>query len=161
VKNINKENEILNENRYQNNKTSKIKRLRIGIILAIITGAIFISCQGFIGISYNWYNAANQRAYMDYDQGLITYEQYNDIHDQNELDLYTNLWTISIFSTLAKVVLNIVFIFIIIALLSIVLDESFNRKTRRLSLGLAGVLLLFILYPIIIATGPIQYILPY
>lgn len=152
MNNLNKENDILNENRHLNNKRIKIKRLKIGMIIAIISGTTFIALQGLIEVNYNWYFAARQRVYIDYNQELISYDEYRDRRDQLELEFYVNLWSISIFSTVAKVGMNIVFIFIIIFLLSIVLDESFNRKMRRLSLGLAGILLLFILYPIIIST---------
>ena len=154
--------EILRENdipkdRYQYKKTIKIKRLKIGMILAIITGSLFIACQLLVGVNQSWYNVERQKAYLDYREGLITYEEYDDIREQLELDLYINQWIISISSTIANVGLYFVFIFIIIILLSIVLDESFNRKMRRLALGLAGIFLLFILYPIFAASTVVYY----
>ncbi|MFX0027497.1 MAG: hypothetical protein ACFE8M_13935 [Candidatus Hermodarchaeota archaeon] len=157
---ISRENDIPKD-RYYYKKAIKIKRLKIGMILAIITGALFITCQLLIGVNQSWYNAERYKAYLDYQEGLITYEEYDDIREQLELDLYVNQWIISISSTIANVGLYFVFIFIIVILLSIVLDESFNRKMRRLALGLAGIFLLFILYPIFAATiTTIYYIFP-
>ena len=158
---ISRENDIPTKDRYQYKKIIKIKRLKIGMILAIIAGALFITFQLLIGVNQSWYNAERQRAFMDYDQGLISYEEYFEIREQLELDFYVNLWFISIFSTIANVGVYFVFIFIIVILLSIVLDESFNRKMRRLALGLAGIILLFILYPIFANVGTIYYIIPY
>lgn len=137
------------ENRFDNNQIIKIKRLKIGMILALIAGALFVTSLLLIGINQNWYTFERQRIYIDYSQGLISSEQYNDLLDQLELHFYGNIWLISIFSTIAKVGVYCVFIFIIISLLSIILDNSFNRKMRRLALGLAGIMLLFLLYPII------------
>lgn len=153
VDGISRENDIPTQERYHNNKITKIERLKIGMILAIITGTIFITCQNFISINQNWYTAYVQKIYIDYRQGVITSEEYNDLRQQLELELYRNLWMISIFSTIAKVGVYSVFIFIIVSLLSIVLDESFNRKMRRLALGLAGIILLSIVYPIFAATA--------
>ncbi|MFX1587989.1 MAG: hypothetical protein ACFFC1_07530 [Promethearchaeota archaeon] len=153
---ISRENDIPKD-RYQYKKTIKIKRLKIGMILAIIAGALFIACQLLVGVNQSWYNVERQKAYLDYREGLITYEEFDDIREQLELDLYTNQWIISISSTIANVGLYFVFIFIIVILLSIVLDESFNRKMRRLALGLAGIFLLFILYPIFAASTVVYY----
>ena len=147
-----RENENSIKERYNYNKNVKIKRLKIGIILAIIAVALFITCESFFVINQNWYNAERQLVSNNYDDGLISSEEYNDIRRQQDLNLYLNIWLISIFSTIAKLGVYTVFIFIIINLFSIVLDESFNRKMRRIALGLVGIILLFLLYPII--AGP-------
>ena len=80
---MNKENDILNENRYRNNKKIKIRRIKIGVIIAIITGTTFIALQGLISVNYNWYNAGEQRAYLDYQQGLISYDEYILVRKNN------------------------------------------------------------------------------
>ena len=87
----------------------------------------------------------------NYYQGLITSKEYSDTRAQQDLNRYLNIWLISIFSTITKLGVYCVSIFMIIRLFSIVLDESFNRKMRRIALGLVGIILLFLLYPIIAA----------
>lgn len=144
-----RENDISTHERYNYNKEIKIKRLKIGMILALIIGALFILCVSLNVINQNWYNVERQKLVNDYNQGLISSDDYNDIRRQQDLDLYLNVWIISIFGSIAKAGVYCVFIFIIISLLSIVLDASFNRKMRRMALGLAGIIVLFLLYPII------------
>jgi len=157
VNNIKKENDILNEDRFQINKIIKIKRLKIGMVTAIIAGTLFIASQSFILINQNWFTAARHRLSIDYDNGIIDYDEYRERREQLELDLYTNMWTVSILSTVAKVGVYITFVFITIYLIAIVLDESFNRKTRRLALGLSGIFIIFILYPVIFTPSPPVY----
>ncbi|MFW9827111.1 MAG: hypothetical protein ACFFEY_05755 [Candidatus Thorarchaeota archaeon] len=155
---MNNENEIINEDRFQINKIVKIKRLKIGMIIAIIAGTLFITSQSLIVINYHWYSATYQKLMIDYQNGEIDYDEYDDLRDQLQLNMYINLWSISILSTATRIGVYIVFIFIIIFMLSIVLDQAFSRKMRRLALGLSGVFILFILYPVIFMTGPIYYI---
>ena len=143
-----RENENSIKERYNYNKNVKIKRLKIGMILAIIAVALFITCESFFVINQNWYNTERQLVSNNYNDGLISSEEYNDIRRQQDLNLYLNIWLISIFSTIAKLGVYTVFIFIIINLFSIVLDESFNRKMRRIALGLAGLMVLLILFPL-------------
>ena len=91
----------------------------------------------------------------NYNQGLITSKEYSDTRAQQDLNRYLNIWLISIFSTITKLGVYCVSIFMIIRLFSIVLDESFNRKMRRIALGLAGIIVLFLLYPIIATNGTV------
>ena len=160
MNNINKENDILNEDRFQINKTIKIKRLKIGMILAIIAGTLFIVGQSLMIINQYDYYADRQKAEIDYDNGIISYEEYDDIRDQLELDQYRDLYAISIFSAVAQVGVYIAFIFIIVCLISIVLEEAFKSKMRRLALGISGIFLLALCYPIFFGTGPVFYFMP-
>lgn len=152
-----RENDISTHERYNHNKEIKIKRLKIGMILALIVGALFILCASLNVINQNWYDLERQRAYNDYNQGLITSDDYSEIRRQLDLNLDLNTWFISIFGSIAKVGIYGVFIFIIISLFSIVLDTSFNRKIRRIALGLAGIIVLFLLYPIIATNSTAVY----
>jgi hypothetical protein len=154
------EKEILNEDRYQINKIIRIKRLKIGMTIAIIVGTLFITSQSLITINYNWYYATYQKLMIDYQNGEMDYEEYDDLRDQLQLNMYTNLWSISILSTAARIGVYVLFIFIILCLLSIVLDHSFSKKMRRLALGLSVIFLLIVLYPIFLLTGPIYYMMP-
>jgi ABC-type multidrug transport system fused ATPase/permease subunit len=151
-----RENEDSVQERYNYNKKVKIKRLKIGMILALVAGALFITCESFFAINQNWYNAEKQLVTNNYNQDLITSEEYNDIRRQQDLNRYLNIWLISIFSTISKLGVYGVSIFIIISLLSIILDESFNKKMRRISLGLAVLIVLFLLYPIIAGANTIN-----
>ncbi|MFX0082979.1 MAG: hypothetical protein ACFE94_14615 [Candidatus Hodarchaeota archaeon] len=145
------ENGIFNEDRFKNNRVGKVKRLKTGMIVAIIVGTLFIASQSLMLVNQNWYYAAKQRIYIDYNNGEIDYDTYYNKREQLELNFYDNLLTVSILSTIASVSTSITFIFIIICLLSIVLDESFNRKMRRLALGLAVITLFFVLYPMFLS----------
>ncbi len=155
---MNNENDVINEDRFQINKIVKIKRLKVGMIIAIIAGTLFITSQSLMTINYHWYSATYQKLMIDYQNGEMDYDEYDDLRDQLQLNMYTNLWSISILTTAARIGVYIVFIFIIIFILSIVLDQAFSRKMRRLALGLSGVFILFILYPVIFMTSPIYYI---
>ena len=77
-----RENDISTHERYNYNKEIKIKRLKIGMILALIVGALFILCVSLNVINQNWYNVERQKLVNDYNQGLITSDDYNDIRRQ-------------------------------------------------------------------------------
>jgi hypothetical protein len=160
VSNINIKNDSLNEDRFQINKRIKIQRLKYGMIIAIIAGTLFIVSQSLTAVNYQEYYADYKKAEIDYDNGDITYEEYNDRRNQYELELYKDLWVISILSTGAKVGVYIAFVFIIVFLISIVLDGSFNKKMRRLALGISGIFLLALCYPIFFAPNPVVYFMP-
>jgi hypothetical protein len=151
---MNNEKSAINEDRFQINKIVRIKRLKIGMIIAIIMGTLFITSQCLITINYNWYSATHQRLMIDYQNGEFDYEEYDDRRDQLQLNMFTNLWSISILSSVARIGVYIVFTFIIICLLSIVLDQAFSRKMRRLALVLSGIFVLFILYPVVFFSNP-------
>ncbi len=130
------------------------------MIIAIIAGTLFIVSQSLIAVNYQEYYADYKKAEIDYDNGIIDYDEYDDRRNQLELELYKDLWVISILSTGAKVGVYVAFVFIIVFLISIVLDESFNRKMRRLALGVSGIFLLALCYPIFFAPNPIYYFMP-
>ncbi|MFX0029943.1 MAG: hypothetical protein ACFE8B_12080 [Candidatus Hermodarchaeota archaeon] len=155
---INTENGFFNNDRFRDNAIKKVKRLKIGIIIAIIAGSLFIASQSLMLVNQNWYNVARQEIYIDYENGKIDYDTYDAKRDKLELNLYTNMLAISILGTIATVSVTITFIFIIISLLSIVIDDSFNRKMRRLALGLAIITLLFVLHPLFFGTSTFYYI---
>lgn len=142
------------------NKIVRIKRLKVGMIIAIIAGTLFITSQSLTIINNNWYTATLQKLMIDYQNGDINYDEYDDMREQLQLNMYTNLWSISILSTVARISVYVVFIFIIICLLSIVLDQSFSKKMRRLAFGLSGIFILFTLYPVVFFSYPIYYLIP-
>lgn len=145
---IKTENSIINEDRSIKNKVIKVRCLKIGMIIAIIAATLYIAVYSLTSVNQSWYNAAYQRLVTDYGNDIIDYDTYDALRDQIRLILYENLLTISIIMTVAMVIASITMVLIIISLLSIVKDESFNRKTRRLALGLAVITFLFALYPL-------------
>ncbi|MFX1281516.1 MAG: hypothetical protein ACFFA3_19360 [Promethearchaeota archaeon] len=156
---IKTEKSIIDEDRFRENRIVKVKRLKTGMIIAIIAGSLFIASQSLILVNQNWYSAARQRLSVKYERGIIDYSTYDLRSEELEANLYTNLFNISILSSIASISASIIFIFIIISLLSIVIDESFNRKTRRLALGLAVISLFFVLYPMFFGTNTFYYLM--
>jgi hypothetical protein len=153
---ISSKNEDSVQERYNYKKKVKVKRLKIGMILVLVAGALFIICESFFVINQNWYNFQKQLVGDDYTRGLINFDHYSEILGQLDHNLYLNIFVISIFSTITKLSVYCASIFLIISLLSIVLDESFHRKMRRISLGLAVLIVLFLLYPIIAGANTIN-----
>lgn len=156
---ISNENSLSNRDRDYHSRAKKIKRLRNGMILAIIFGSLFVTSQLLNTANQNWYLLESQRLSIEYGNGDLTYEEYDNLRDNTTLTMYTNQWSISIFQVVARAGVFITFIFVIIGLISIVLDESFSKKMRRLALGLAGVMVLLILFPLFPALTTVTYIL--
>ena len=147
---MNQENKNFHENRYLNNKKKKIKRIKIGVIIAIIIGTVIVTCEACIEIHNNWTTIKDLENYLDYRDGKIDYDEYNDRSYELTHDHYLFEFAFLIVSNSARVGLNIVFIAITISFLSITIDDSFSKKMRRISLILASITLLFIMYSIFI-----------
>jgi len=150
---MNQENNNFHDNRYIDNEQKKIKRIMIGIVLAIIAGTIIVASDAVLEISAFEYNMANQKNYLDYRDGIIDYNEYNDRRYELLYDLSQTQYAISIVSNSARIGLNIIFIFIIIGFLSIAIDMSFNKKMRRISLVLACITSLSITYFIFLSVN--------
>ncbi|MFW9866011.1 MAG: hypothetical protein ACFFEN_07920 [Candidatus Thorarchaeota archaeon] len=152
-----KENNNLDEDRFFDLQKKKLRRIKIGIILAIIAGTVIVASEGIIVSATDNMNVKDLNNYLLYRDGVIDYDEYNDRRYDLLNDLFQTTYAFSIVSNIARISINIVFIFIIIGLLSISIDRSFNKKMRRISLILASIILLFVLASIFIPTNTNVY----
>ena len=156
IKKMNQKNKDFNEKREMNFKKKKIRRINIGIIIALLIGTAIGACEGIKEINSNWTIVQNQKLYMDYRNDLINYTEYQDRREVLEYETYLFEYRISLVNNSAKVFLNIAFILIIIGLLSITIDQLFDKKMRRISLIMAITILLIMTYSIFISNVVIQ-----
>ncbi|MFX1481330.1 MAG: hypothetical protein ACFFCI_24885 [Promethearchaeota archaeon] len=148
-----KENNNLDEDRFFDIHKKKLRRIKIGIILAIIAGTVIVASEGIIVSATDNMNVKDLNNYLLYRDGVIDYDEYNDRRYDLLFDLFQTTYAFSIVSNIARISINLVFIFIILGLLSISIDRSFNKKMRRISLILASIILLFMLASIFIPTN--------
>lgn len=148
-----KENNNLDEDRFFDLHIKKLRRIKIGIILAIIAGTVIVASEGIIVSATDNMNVKDLNNYLLYRDGVIDYDEYNDRRYDLLYDFFQTTYAFSIVSNIARISINLVFIFIIIGLLSISIDRSFNKKMRRISLILASIILLFVLASIFIPTN--------
>lgn len=156
IKKMNQKNKDFKEKREMDLKKKKIRRIYIGIIIALFIGTVIGACEGSKEINRNWTTVQLQKLYMDYNNDLIDYTEYKDRREVLEYETYLFEYYISLVSNSVKVFLNIAFILIIIGLLSITIDQLFNKKMRRISLIMAITILLFMTYSIFISNVAIQ-----
>lgn len=150
---MNQQYKKLDEKRYHKRPEKKIKRLKIGIIIAICIGIVLLASEAFREITHNLIAYQRQQVYLDYQNGLIDYNEYRDKGNELDLKVYENELFTSMASNTAKICLNISFVFIIASILSISFDGFFDKKFRRLSLIIAFAVLLFMMY-LIFFTSP-------
>jgi len=153
---MNQKNKDFKEKREIDLKKKKIRRIYIGIIIALLIGTVIGACEGIKEINHNWTTVQYQKLSMDYNNGLLDYTEYQDSREVLEYETYLFEYYISLVSNSVKVFLNIAFILIIIGLLSITIDQLFNKKMRRISLIMAITILLFMTYSIFISNVVIQ-----
>lgn len=156
IKKMNQKNKDFKEKREMDLKKKKIRRIYIGIIIALFIGTVIGACEGSKEINRNWTTVQYQKLYMDYENDLLDYTEYQDRREVLEYETYLFEYYISLVSNSVKVFLNIAFILIIIGLLSITIDQLFNKKMRRISLIMAITILLFMTYSIFISNVAIQ-----
>lgn len=156
IKKMNQKNKDFKEKREMDFKKKKIRRIYIGIIIALFIGTVIGACEGSKEINRNWTTVQLQKLYMDYNNDLIDYTEYQDRREVLEYETYLFEYRISLVSNSAKVFLNIAFILIIIGLLSITIDQLFDKKMRRISLIMAITILLIMTYSIFISNVVIQ-----
>lgn len=150
-------NKELYERRHLSSSVKKIKHLKIGVIIAIVIGTIFISIKAFEDISIDLINYQMQQNRVEYNNNLINYEEYDNRRDYLELKQYEVVLMASIASNTAKISLNIAIAFIMVSFLSMSFDEFFDKKMRRLSLIIAIILLLFVVSSIFIPNQILNY----
>ena len=143
---MNQKNNILNENRYLDNYEKKIKRIKIGVILVIIIVSYIIATNALSEIHYNWVELVLQKNYILYQEGAISSDTYYSLKRNLEFEQDFFSWIILIVTNSAEVVMNIGFLIIILGFLSITIDRSFNKKMRRISLILAGIIFIFMIF---------------
>ena len=156
IKKMNQKNKDFKEKREMDLKKKKIRRIYIGIIIALFIGTVIGACEGSKEINRNWTTVQYQKLYMDYKNDLLNYTEYQDRREVLAYETYLFEYYISLVSNSVKVFLNIAFILIIIGLLSITIDQLFNKKMRRISLIMAITILLFMTYSIFISNVAIQ-----
>ncbi|MBA7700801.1 hypothetical protein ES703_109525 [subsurface metagenome] len=156
IKKMNQKNKDFKEKREMDFKKKKIRRIYIGIIIALFIGTVIGACEGSKEINRNWTTVQYQKLYMDYKNDLLNYTEYQDRREVLAYETYLFEYYISLVSNSVKVFLNIAFILIIIGLLSITIDQLFNKKMRRISLIMAITILLFMTYSIFISNVAIQ-----
>lgn len=152
IKKLTQNNKELYERRHLSSPVKKIKHLKIGFIIAIVIGTIFIAIKAFEEISIDLINYQMQQNRVDFDNNLINYDEYDERRNYLNLKRSEVEFMASMASNTAKISLNIAFAFIMVSLLSISFDEFFDKKIRRLSLIITIVLLLFVMYSIFIPT---------
>ena len=143
---MNQKNNILNENRYLDNYEKKIKRIKIGVILVIIIVSYIIATNALSEIHYNWVELALQKNYILYQEGAISSDTYYSLKRNLEFEQDFFSWISLIVTSSAEVVMNIGFLIIILGFLSITIDRSFNKKMRRISLILASIIFIFMIF---------------
>lgn len=154
---MNKNNSDFNEDRFIKNHEKKFTLIKVSVIIAIITGTLIAATEGILVSSTQRMNAADLANYILYRDGEIDYEEYNDRRYDLMYNLYQTTFLLSIVTNIARIGLNIAFIFVIIGLLSISSNRSFNKKMRRISLALASIILLIMMASIFIPTASVIY----
>ena len=143
---MNQKNTVPNENRYLNKYEKNLKRIKNGVILVIIFAIVIMASYAVMEIQYNWVDLVKQENYIKYRNEEITSDTYNSILRNLDYERYYLRWIISIVSNLAEVGMNIGFLITILGFFYFAINKSFNKKMRRISLILAGIMLVFITY---------------
>ena len=136
----------INEDRYLEIYNKKIKQIKTGVIIVIIFVIVVVAAETINDIYHNWIDLVIQRYYLYYQEGIISSDSYYTFKEQLEFNQDFIQWISLIIANFAKILLNIGFLLIIVGFLSITTDRSFNKKLRRVSLILAVVLFIFMLY---------------
>jgi hypothetical protein len=136
----------------------KIRRIKISVLLVMIVGTVIIGSQAgvlFINQKYIFTLEMLRRAQ---NEGTMSYQEYSIRRDALEYQLDLEEWVISNIIFYSTIGLNIAFVFVVAGFMSISFDNVFNRRTRRISLIIACVFIIFVLYSIFI---PTPIIVPY
>ena len=140
-----KSNELYKKRHYRNPE-KKIKHVKIGVIIAFIFGISFIAVEAYRGISQNLINYQLQQDRLDFENGIITYLEYDNRRQELQLSMFEIELMASMASSTINISISIVFAFIIVSVLSISFDDSFDKKMRRLSLITGCIIFIFIMY---------------
>ncbi len=143
---MNQKNIIQNEDRYLDNYQKKIRRIKTGVIIVIIIVSIIIAAEAISDIHFSGIDLVIQEYYKRYQEGAINSDTYYSIKRNLEFEQDFFRWINLIVTNAAKVAMNIGFLFIILGFLSITIDRSFNKKMRRISLILTGIIFIFMMY---------------
>ncbi|MFX0012938.1 MAG: hypothetical protein ACFE9R_21690 [Candidatus Hermodarchaeota archaeon] len=136
----------INENRYLEIYNKKIRQIKTGVIIVIIFVIVVVTAETINEIYHNWIDLVIQKYYLSYQEGVISSDSYYSLKKSLEFKQDCFQWISLIITDLGKILLNIGFLLIIVGFLTITTDRSFNKRLRRISLILAVVLFIFVLY---------------
>jgi Na+/proline symporter len=136
----------IKENRYLEIYNKKIRQIKTGVIIVIMFVIVVVAAETINEIYHNWIDLVIQKYYLSYQEGAISSDSYYSLKESLEFKQDFFQWISLIIAGLGKILLNIGFLLIIVGFLSITTDRSFNKRLRRISLILAVVLLIFVLY---------------
>ncbi len=132
-------------------KRKSLKLLISGFIIFIIFGLI---AQISVSIANNasiYYYVNAQKAYIDYINNLISYEDYIRLANEYELTALQMEWQEIYIVNIARVFIALAFILMILGFLSISINDRLDNRTKLHYLLSSGAILVSIISIVVIA----------
>ncbi len=139
-------------------KEKATKCLIYGLIIAIIFALVISTSISIGGFADEWQTMSNYQNQMGYWDGLYGYGEYlqNQVGIQNVHNILE--FQTVIFVNIAQIGLSFGLIFMVIAFVSFATNDSMDEKARHISLVLAGLILLIVIFSLFFTNVGVQII---
>jgi hypothetical protein len=127
-------------------KTKAMKFIIYGLFVAILFGLMMMISRSIAQNAGEWQTLANFENTMNYEHGVYGYTDYLERTDQITRIYNWMVFQDAIFMNVARVGVNIALVFILIGFLSFAISESYDERTRRIFLIIAGLILFLVMF---------------
>jgi hypothetical protein len=118
----------------------------VGLIVAVVFGIFALTSRSLAANATQWTNIQNQQALLDFWAGKIDLAEFDEIAANIAKDSNQMQYQQVIFGTIARLGVDIALIFVMIGFVAYASNDRFDDKMKKLSLTLAGVILVVLLF---------------
>ncbi len=123
-----------------------------GFILAVIFGTIAMTSRNIGNMATDWENLQDKLNDANYWSGVYGLQQYNEREAQIDLEKFLMIYQETIFGSLSRLGVNIGLVISLIGFTGYASDEEMESNMRLLSLILAGVILVTMMFTTLFTT---------
>ncbi|MFX0059005.1 MAG: hypothetical protein ACFE85_17945 [Candidatus Hodarchaeota archaeon] len=127
-------------------KNKAMKFIVYGLMVAILFGLMMMISRSVAQNADEWQDLALFENEMNYQRAVYGYTDYQERIDQIQRIYNWMVFQDAIFMNIARVGVNIALVFILIGFLSFAVSESYDERTRRIFLVIAGLILFLIMF---------------
>jgi hypothetical protein len=117
-----------------------------GLIAAMICGTVMTTSKSIESNAADWKNVMDQQNEMDYWNGFIGLQEFNERQEEIQLQKYYMDVQFVIFGNIARIGVNIALLFVVFGFIGYSLNKDIDPRIKQLSFVLAGLILVVLMF---------------
>jgi len=122
------------------------KYIIYGLIVAMVCGTILLTSKSVESNASDWKNVMDQQNEMDYWNGIIGLQEYNERQEEIQLMKYYMDVQFVFFGNIARIGVNIALLFVVFGFVGYSLQKDLDPRIKQLSFILAGIVIITLMF---------------